>query len=297
MWRTATAVDDRDIIEMCRELNQEDPGPRPVPEEHTQRTLTLLRSEPARGRAAVLDIDGQVEGYAFLISFWSNEMGGEVCNIDELYVRPGRRNQGFGSTLVENLVAGSPMWPRRPIAIELEVTPQNTRARALYSKLGFQPAKNALMRLRFGLLIGVALGLFILSTPLTFAMPPSIVGTWNLESFIRILPQGQEVSWCKGVHGLLSYTDQGYMSAAINCDKDTPPDSPSATNNNMLLYAGTYKVNTDKQEVVHHVLNSSALDLIGTDMPRHISKLTSDELVLDGKSQHGKFHIVWKRLK
>jgi len=34
------------------------------------------------------------------------------------------------------------------VNVELEVTPSNARARALYERLGFRPYKNALMRAR-----------------------------------------------------------------------------------------------------------------------------------------------------
>jgi ribosomal protein S18 acetylase RimI-like enzyme len=42
---------------------------------------------------------------------------------------------------------GSALWPRRPVAIELEVRPDNTRAIAFYEGLGFEHATNAHMRL------------------------------------------------------------------------------------------------------------------------------------------------------
>jgi ribosomal protein S18 acetylase RimI-like enzyme len=35
-----------------------------------------------------------------------------------------------------------------PVAIDLEVTPDNYRARALYERLGFTAAKNTVMRKR-----------------------------------------------------------------------------------------------------------------------------------------------------
>ena|SRR3989338_6572434 len=148
MWRPALTNDYSSIIEMVRELYREDPSPEPVPDEHTRRTVAALRAEPARGRGVVLEIEGRVVGYALLISFWSNELGGEVCMIDELYVRPAHRSRGHGRALIEALTSGTPLWPSRPVAIDLEVTPGNSRARALYSSLGFSPAKNAHMRFR-----------------------------------------------------------------------------------------------------------------------------------------------------
>jgi ribosomal protein S18 acetylase RimI-like enzyme len=111
-------------------------------------TLLALRSQPVRGSALVLEIDGKTVGYALLISFWSNELGGEICNIDELYVSPAARRQGHASALLKGLVNDSPLWLGQPVAFQLEVTPQNAKAKALYSKLGFRVARNTTMRIR-----------------------------------------------------------------------------------------------------------------------------------------------------
>jgi GNAT superfamily N-acetyltransferase len=146
IWRVASEADDDAIVELCAALNVEDPGPRPVPASQVRATLAALRAEPTRGRGVVLDAGGEAVGYALLVSFWSNELGGEVCNVDELYVRPPWRGQGHGTALVRSLAEGRGLWPRIPVAIELEVSPGNGRARALYEALGFRPGRNAVMR-------------------------------------------------------------------------------------------------------------------------------------------------------
>jgi GNAT superfamily N-acetyltransferase len=89
-----------------------------------------------------------LEGYALLCSFWSNELGGEVCIIDELYVVPSARGRGIGTGLVTSLLRRELPWFERAVNVELEVTPGNARARALYERLGFRAYENALMRAR-----------------------------------------------------------------------------------------------------------------------------------------------------
>jgi ribosomal protein S18 acetylase RimI-like enzyme len=146
MWRVATASDDEAIVSMCMALNSEDPGPTPVQPEQVRCTLAKLREQPNRGRAVVCDMDGRTVGYALLISFWSNELGGEVCNIDELFVATEYRGCGLATTFFQGLAdGGQSLWPIKPAALALEVTPQNERAIALYERLGFQ-GKNRAMR-------------------------------------------------------------------------------------------------------------------------------------------------------
>jgi GNAT superfamily N-acetyltransferase len=145
-WRQARAEDDRALVEHMLGLYAEDPGAAPVGAEQCQRTLLRLRGEPVRGVALALEGDAAVTGYALLCSFWSNELGGEVCIIDELFVAPSARGRGAATELVSGLFERRLPWFADAVAIELEVTPGNTRARQLYQRLGFRPYKNALMR-------------------------------------------------------------------------------------------------------------------------------------------------------
>lgn len=145
-WRPARESDDDSLVEMSLALYAGDPPTLRVAEPQIRATLERFRQEPVRGRAVVLDAGGEAVGYAFLVSFWSNELGGEICIIDEFFIRDGWRSHGFGSRLVEAIEAGGTIWPGRPVALELEVSPDNVRAFALYERLGFQAKRNATMR-------------------------------------------------------------------------------------------------------------------------------------------------------
>ena len=146
-WRIAEQGDDENVVSLSLALYREDPSPRPVPATHTRATLAKFREEPARGRAVVLELAGRVEGYALLASFWSNECGGEICTVDEFYVNAGVRGRGHGRALLESLKTGTALW-EKPVALDLEVTPDNARARKFYESLGLKPAKNAHLRFR-----------------------------------------------------------------------------------------------------------------------------------------------------
>jgi GNAT superfamily N-acetyltransferase len=84
-------------------------------------------------------------GYAILVSFWSNELGGETCEIDELFVEASWRGRGLATELLERLEDERSLWPRRPVALCLQVTPDNARARALYERMGFRVRKNTML--------------------------------------------------------------------------------------------------------------------------------------------------------
>ena len=145
MWRIAQPPDDDSVVEMSLRLYSEDPGPVPVAAKNMRTTLEVLRRAPGRGRAVVLDIQGQVSGYALLIGFWSNEIGGEICEVDELYVVPERRNRGYGSSLFTAITQGN-LWPGPMAAIVLGVTPDNVAAQRLYERLGFIAAGVSMVR-------------------------------------------------------------------------------------------------------------------------------------------------------
>jgi hypothetical protein len=77
-WRVANAADDDALTKMSLALYGEGSVPELVPAKHVRQTLQVFRQTPVRGRALVLEDEGIVVGYAFLVSFWSNELGGEI---------------------------------------------------------------------------------------------------------------------------------------------------------------------------------------------------------------------------
>lgn len=143
MWREAELSDDATVVAMCLALNDEDEGQQPVTAAQVERTMHTLRAEPWRGKTVVLDVDGEVAGYALLISFWSNELGGEVCTVDELYVALPARGRGHARALFGGLEA---LWGRPFAAAGLETSAANVRAQALYRELGFRGDNVAMVR-------------------------------------------------------------------------------------------------------------------------------------------------------
>jgi GNAT superfamily N-acetyltransferase len=144
-YRTAARDDHPTLAEFMRQLYEEDPPERPVPEEHFRRTLLELEQHPERGTILVMQKDQQIVGYAVLINFWSNEYGGNILTIDELYVAQPMRGQGLGADFVRHVIQTK--W-NDFVALRLEVTPANARARRLYERLGFSSHKNETLQFR-----------------------------------------------------------------------------------------------------------------------------------------------------
>jgi len=133
------------VIELYLALYREDPGSVPPDPSRARRTLEVFRGAPARGRCLVLEEAAGVEGYALLVPYWSNELGGLICTIDELYVEPRARGRGRATELLALLEAGALGW-EPPVALELEVSRANARGRALYLRAGFRAVENETLR-------------------------------------------------------------------------------------------------------------------------------------------------------
>ena len=142
-WRPACPPDFPAIVGMCLALYEEDAGLVAMRADQVERTLSLFEQEPSRGQAVVLDVEGSVEGYAFLVPFYSNQFDGVVCEVDELFVRPSMRGRGCGTALFDAIVGGS---FGAFVGIALGVAPNNPRARRLYERVGFQVAGTGMVR-------------------------------------------------------------------------------------------------------------------------------------------------------
>lgn len=81
--------------------------------------------------------DNKNIGYALLVFFWSNEYGGNILTVDELFVKADFRGQGIGTdffSFIDKL--------ENKAAIRLETTPGNLRALEYYKRMGFVPDGN-----------------------------------------------------------------------------------------------------------------------------------------------------------
>lgn len=126
--------DTAEVKRMIREYYREDHPGQEMRDEQIQKTLDELLRHPEKGGVVVLLQEAELVGYAILIYFWSNELGGDIVNVDELFVRKDYRGRGIGSDFLSALIQNR---FHDCVGLELGTTPQNEAARRLYAKLGF----------------------------------------------------------------------------------------------------------------------------------------------------------------
>ena len=134
---------------------------------------------------------------------------------------------------------------------------------------------------------------FGLSVPSMGASNP-LVGTWILEKSENPMPDGSVVSYCTGVHGMIIYTPEGYVSVALNCAEEGTGSEPADVSGSKFFYAGTYDF--DGKSVTHKMLNSSQPELIGSGFARKVT-IKGDHLILAGVNQGQEFAAYWVRVK
>ena len=107
----------------------------PFDQQAVSRGLAQLRADARLGHAWIVDIDGDVAGYAIVTFGFDLEMGGRFALLTDLYLDPAQRGRGRGMLVLAEL-------ERRLVALgvvtfELAVEKQNEHAQALYRKAGF----------------------------------------------------------------------------------------------------------------------------------------------------------------
>ena len=122
-----------DVVAMMRLLYEEDEAASVVDYSQIPSSVKHLVSSPSAGEVVLFRERSALRGYSLLIPYWSNEFGGTLLFIDELFVVPGFRNRGIGHAFFRYLEQRRPF---EAVALALEVSPQNSPGNRLYASLG-----------------------------------------------------------------------------------------------------------------------------------------------------------------
>lgn len=129
--------DYNELVEMVNSLYREDPVGQPMKISKVEATISEYKKHPEKLRIVILLQDNKIIGYSILVYFWSNEYGGNILIIDELYIKEKYRNDGIGSYFIKSIEENDDT-----VAIQLETTPSNKRVFNYYIRLGFEVVKN-----------------------------------------------------------------------------------------------------------------------------------------------------------
>lgn len=131
--------DSEELEQMIMLLYKEDSEGYEMDKTKIEKTINEFFKNPSKIRIIMILCDDIVAGYSIIIPFWSNEYGGNILHIDELFIKQVYRNKGIGSNFIKNLAK----MIDNAVALQLEVTPSNTRAMNYYKRMGFVKSKNS----------------------------------------------------------------------------------------------------------------------------------------------------------
>ncbi len=139
MLKAFTSEDFNEYLEMSRKFYASEAADHQVPETHFRATFDeIVGLSPLARGWLVNDAQGRTAGYLLASLTWSNEFGGRVAWLEELYLKPETRGQGLGRKVLERILAE--LKEKEGIkGFRLEVAPANESVSLLYRKLGFNP--------------------------------------------------------------------------------------------------------------------------------------------------------------
>jgi ribosomal protein S18 acetylase RimI-like enzyme len=118
-----------------------------VPDDAKQtRALEKILSDESVGRIHVARDAGKVVGMASLVYGISTAEGGLAASFEDFIVLPGYRGKGIGAALLQHVIGEAKK--QGVLRLTLLTDKQNTRAQALYRKLGFAESTMKAMRLK-----------------------------------------------------------------------------------------------------------------------------------------------------
>jgi len=109
-----------------------------------RRALELILADPTRARIYVAREGGRAIAMAALHFTTSTAEGGKVAGLEDCVVHPDHRGRGVGERLLAHVLEQAKA--EGALRVMLLTDGDNTRAQALYRKLGFRPSQMQAMR-------------------------------------------------------------------------------------------------------------------------------------------------------
>lgn len=135
MIRKLTADDKEIYIGMAEEFYHSDAVLAPIPRTFIERTVEEALRSDTYAEIFLFEYEGETAGYALIAKTFSQEAGGMVWWIEEVYIRELFRSKGLGREFFEYIENRKDEGVAR---LRLEVEEENIRAVSLYERLGYK---------------------------------------------------------------------------------------------------------------------------------------------------------------
>lgn len=129
-------LEDRDLyLKMAHDFYHSPAVLHPIPDSYMERTFEECMRGGIYAKLYLLEWEGKPAGYSLVSKTFSQEAGGYVCWLEELYIMEQYRSKGLGSEFFAYLEENREEGVKR---FRLEVEEENFRAKELYERLGYK---------------------------------------------------------------------------------------------------------------------------------------------------------------
>ncbi|GAB1420770.1 hypothetical protein MASR2M15_08920 [Anaerolineales bacterium] len=132
-FQTINTADIPALLSLIQAFYKEDQHP--YDEAHLRLAIQGLLEQPTYGQIWLIQLGQTRIGYLVLTVGYSLESGGKEGLLDEFYLEPAYRGQGFGRQSIDFLIRYCEEVDIKQIWLEVET--HNETARSLYEHLGF----------------------------------------------------------------------------------------------------------------------------------------------------------------
>lgn len=133
MIRKIKIEDKNEYIKMAEDFYNSPAVLSSVPRSNFEDTFEELMKSSTYAEAFIFEQERKIAGYGLIARTYSQEAGGTVIWIEEIYVKEEFRNKGLGSEFINYVKENIPAKRYR-----LETEPDNTKAQELYKRHGFE---------------------------------------------------------------------------------------------------------------------------------------------------------------
>lgn len=136
MIREIESRDREKFIAMVKEFFSSEAVLHDIPTSHIEQTFKEVIADSPYAKAYIIEDNDETAGYGLLSLTYSNEAGGMVVWIEELYIMKQFRGKGLGNHFIDFINRAYCEQAKR---IRLEIVHSNKSAERLYRRKGYAP--------------------------------------------------------------------------------------------------------------------------------------------------------------